>query len=231
MLSLLLACSSPDKPETPNPRDSGPPTSDDSAPDSGSDTDDSAPPAESDPPDLNTPPTLEECGEAFASVDPEQPTAPAGFGPYWREDTPERNALNVAQEAGTRLILVMQAVNLDGTPLTNKRVTVWYAQQTLLYDTESPDASGYGWQRADANGTVCFSLIRPPNYKEVNGNYLPAHIHLAVGEDSLEASQDMATILYFTGDPYLTEQHLEEHRVTPEVIASGERIRRQLVLP
>ena len=181
-------------------------------------------------PDLNQPPTAEECGDAFPDTDPASYMPPAGFGPYWREDTPERPALNIWQESGTRLILSLRVLNLDGVPQAGQRVTVWSVAQTGQYDTGSADANGYGWQVADAEGRVCFSMLRPLNYTDGMGGYNPAHIHLAVGPDALEANQELGTQLYFAGDPWLTSLQSPELQATPEILPGGERIRYDVVL-
>lgn len=201
------------------------------------DTGDTAPDTGDTGPDLNPDPTPDECGGPFAADDPAAFTPPAGIGPYWRADAPERAALNARQDAGTRLILSLRVIDLDGAPQPGRRVTVWAAGMDGLYDTAGADANAYGWQRADADGRVCFALLRPPNYTDGAGGYNPAHVHLAISDDpalghdpALESSQELGTQFYFVNDPWLTALQPPELIVSPEAIPTGERVRYDIVL-
>lgn len=233
MILLLLACTSP----------SSKPADDSSAPsesaadsklDSDSNSDSSADSAEdsqdSEPPEGNLPPSADECGGSFPVVDPGGPTIPQGAGPYWREDTPERSALNVWEEEGSRLILSMRVLDMEGNPLVGKRVTVWAVGLDTRYDFEGSEANGYGYQTSDAEGRVCVSMNRPAPYFNGNGGLNPAHIHLSVGDDEIELNQNLFTQFYFADDEWLTDFIPPELTFTPEILATGERIRTDLVL-
>ncbi len=228
---LLLACTSSPKStdDSQAPLDSvGDSLTDskaDSENDSAVDSEDSVPPGG------NLPPSAEECGGTFPAVDPMATTIPQGAGPYWREDTPERDALNVWEEAGSRLILSLRLMDLNGNPLVGKRLTVWAVGLDTRYDFEGAEANGYGWQASDTEGRICVSMNRPLPYFNGNGGLNPAHIHLSVGDDEIEANQTLFTQYYFSDDEWLTEFIPPELTFTPEVLATGERIRSDIVLP
>ena len=228
---LLLACGPSPKPTNDSVApvdsvsDSGTDSTIDSKNDSPVDSEDSV------PPDGNLPPSAEECGGSFPAVDPIANTIPQGAGPYWREDTPERNALNVWEEEGSRLILSLRLLDLAGNPIVGKRLTVWAVGLDTRYDFEGAEANGYGYQASDAEGRVCISMNRPLPYFNGNGGLNPAHIHLSVGDDEIEAHQALFTQYYFSDDEWLTEFIPAELTFTPEVLATGERIRSDIVLP
>ena len=230
-LLLLLACTPSPKPTddsaapSESAADSLPDSGSDSTPDSAGDSEDSAAPAG------NLPPSAEECGASFPTVDPSGSTMPQGAGPNWREDTPERKALNVWEEDGTRLILSLRLVDMGGRPLVGRRLTVWGVGANTRYDVETAEANGYGWQLSDAEGRVCVSMNRPLPYANAEGGTNPAHIHLAVGDDAIEANQVLFTQYFFGDDPWLTEVIPPELTFTPEILATAERIRSDIVLP
>jgi protocatechuate 3,4-dioxygenase beta subunit len=195
-LGLVSAC----KPDTPAGDDS--PPSGDSPGDSPSDSPhDSAV-------DTGTPWDEDFCEADAVEVPPEDCLVypPAGEGPFYRDDIPERSYLNVWEQEGTKLIVLLRITELC-VPIEGAKVELWHAGQDGVYDTESAEANGYGFQVTDLQGAVCFRTIRPPSYlsnpEDPESEKVQQHIHLKVWVDGeLRAN----TQLQFADDPIVPPQ-------------------------
>ena len=141
---------------------------------------DSSPPGDS-APSGDSGASIDACDRSVFSEPGEcAPYPPDGEGPFYREDIPERSQLNVWEEEGERVVVLIRVLQAC-EPVEGVRVEMWAASQDGPYDTESADANGYGAQTTDADGVVCFDTLRPPNYRDPSSEtdeWLAAHFHL-----------------------------------------------------
>lgn len=153
-----------------------------------------------------------EDGTSPLPADCARPTPFASEGPFLRPDVPERSELNVRGEDGQVLILTGRILDASCTPVEGAAITIWMAGgDARFYDVDSEDAQLYGKQTTGADGTYCFSTLRPVPYGEA-GNELAAHIHVACIKDGRRV---LTTQIYFEGDPFLGDQP-----IPPELVVS-----------
>ena len=165
-------------------------------------------------------------GEAEVTT-PCSPSSPQGEGPYYLDDVPEGAEMNRRGAVHTHLTVDLRILDSTCTPLAGVVVDLWHADEEEVYDMTG-DHHCRGRLVTGADGTVCFSTLRPPPYSDGMGNYLPAHLHLNLLRDGAKV---LTTQLYFQGDPYLSGAPAELV-CTPQVASDGsERIQVDLVLP
>lgn len=154
-------------------------------------------------------------------------TPPAGEGPFYLDDVPEGGAMNRRGADHTPMTVDLRILGPDCQPLAGIVVDLWHADETEAYDMTS-DHHCRGRLVTGADGTVCFTTIRPPPYGDDMGNYLPAHLHLNLLRDGAKV---LTTQLYFAGDPYLTGEPAELVRTVDVAPDGSERVQADLVLP
>jgi len=124
-----------------------------------------------------------------------------GEGPFYRDDIPERDSLNVWEEEGEELVVLIRMLQAC-VPVEGIKVEIWAASQDGPYDMTSEDANMYGYQTTNAEGIVCFKCVRPPPYRDAGddeGDWIQAHFHLKIwqGEEVRRVTQ-----IRFADDPY-----------------------------
>lgn len=130
-------------------------------------------------------------------------TDPQVLGPFYREGTPERDALFAASEEGEPLLVsgVVRAAGTTCAPLDGVLLDVWQADAQAVYDMDDPDFRGRARLRSGAGGLYTFESILPGRY--LNGAQLrPRHIHVKLSHPGY---RPITTQLYFAGDPYLAD--------------------------
>ncbi|MBM4392526.1 MAG: hypothetical protein FJ090_15500 [Deltaproteobacteria bacterium] len=211
---LLLAC----EPPSPGGKDTAP--TDTGDPDSG--TADTANPDTAAGDTADSPDTgdIGEC-QSWGEPDPAcEPTPPVGEGPYFREDAPERQQLNVRGESGYELRLELRLLDETCVPVEGAVIHIWHCDQTGIYAMDDAEFHCRGKATTGPDGGVCFETLRPPPYTDGADGFNPAHYHISWFVDGV---QTYTTQLYFEGDPWLTEVHAEELITTPEDDGSGNR--------
>lgn len=149
----------------------------------------------------------------------EGPTPAMSEGPFFREDLPERDELDVRGDQQTVLILTGRVLWSDGSAAAGLRVCLWHANDEGIYETESTDFHLYGYQWTADDGTVCFKTSRPAAYPDYdNGGYNPAHLHWKLFD--AEGNVVFTTQHTFEDDPY----HAEDGDFLPANILAVEEL-------
>ena len=120
------------------------------------------------------------------------PTQTQTEGPYYTQDTPERNLLHEEGMEGTRLILVGYVLDQNCSPLPNAWLDFWQADARGEYDNASYRLRGH--QFTDEQGRYYLETILP-------GLYLSRpieHIHVKVKP---EGGEEITSQLYFPDRP------------------------------
>ncbi len=174
LASLALPGCLPPSQAPPSDDDDSAPTDDDDDSSSVDDDDDSADPAACEPTEDNI------------------------EGPFFREEAPVREDLNVFDDAGEPLQIEGRVLDPDCQPLVGAEVEVWHCAPTGDYDNESDAFEWRGRAFTDDQGRYRFQTVVPGRY--LNGDeYRPAHVHYKV---HAEGHESLTTQLYFEGDPY-----------------------------
>ena len=115
------------------------------------------------------------------------------------------------QAMGERIIVAGRIVDEDGRPQRGVMVEVWQANAAGRYHHAAdqhdapldPDFQGTGLVFSDADGSYCFTTIKPGAYPWPNHRnaWRPNHIHFSVFGGGF--AQRMVTQMYFPGDPLL----------------------------
>ncbi len=213
---ILLACEAPSSGSKDTaPGDTG--LDDTGGPDTGGalDSGDSADTAEN--PDTGDIGACESWGEPDSAC---EPTPPVGEGPYFREDAPERQQLNVRGESGYQIRLELRLLDESCVPVEGAVVHIWHCDQTGIYAMDDAEFHARGKATTGADGGTCFETLRPPPYTDGADGFNPAHYHISWFVDGV---QTYTSQLYFEGDPWLTEVHSQELVTTPEDDGSGSR--------
>ncbi len=122
-------------------------------------------------------------------------------GPFYREDPPARDMLDLYADEGTAVQLEGRVLDADCQPIPSAVVDFWHADPLGSYDIKTEEMRYYGRVTADADGVWRFQSLVPGFY--LNGaQYRPAHIHAKVFVDGVER---LTTQLYFKGDPYIAD--------------------------
>ena len=127
-----------------------------------------------------------------------EPTEDNIEGPFFREDAPFREDLNVFDDVGEPLEIVGRVLGPDCEPLAGAEVEVWHCAPDGDYDNQSEAFEWRGRALSDSDGSYRFSTVMPGRY--LNGSeYRPAHVHFKAHADGHES---LTTQLYFEGDPF-----------------------------
>ena len=154
------------------------------------------------------------------------PSAPQGEGPFYLEDVPDGAEMNRRGADGIPLTVDLRVLDAACQPAAGVVVDLWHADETEAYDMTA-DHHCRGRLTTGADGTVCFTTLRPPPYGDGMGTFLPAHLHLNLLIDDLKV---LTTQLYFTDCPYLGSMP-PDLICTPQVDADGsQRIQVDLIL-
>ncbi|MFT5680139.1 MAG: protocatechuate 3,4-dioxygenase beta subunit [Myxococcota bacterium] len=162
-------------------------TSGDSAStDTDTDTDTTAP---SDTAPSDTAPSDGTCAETSDNIE----------GPFYREDPPDRDMLDLYADKGTPVSLQGRVLDANCQPIPGAVLDFWQANPDGAYDLNTKEMRYYGRITADADGAWQFQSLVPGFY--LNGTqYRPAHIHVKIILDGVTM---LTTQLYFKGDPYI----------------------------
>jgi protocatechuate 3,4-dioxygenase beta subunit len=118
------------------------------------------------------------------------PTPPDAEGPYFLDNTPQRDSLVEPGMSGERLIVSGYVLTVDCLPLASVRLEFWQADANGQYDLQGYRLRGHLF--TDANGYYRLETILPAIY---GGR--PRHIHVKV---LLPSGGGLTTQLYFPGD-------------------------------
>lgn len=121
-------------------------------------------------------------------------------GPFYLEDAPERDDLDLWDDEGTALE-VSGTVFESGCSagVAGALVEIWHADPDGGYDNTSSDMRYRAVLVSDDEGRYSFRTLVPGAY--LNGSsYRPRHIHVKVWIDGVER---LTTQLYFEDDEYL----------------------------
>ena len=121
-------------------------------------------------------------------------------GPYYIEEIPIRNDLDLYNEEAQKIIVFGYVCNSACQPIPNAVVEVWHADSQGAYDLESPEMKYYGQLAADENGFYRFKTILPGAYATSANDYRPKHYHIKIWVDG---EVRLTTQLYFKDDPFL----------------------------
>ena len=132
-------------------------------------------------------------------------------GPFWREDVPIRNDLDLYGHEGLSLTISGTVKDLDCNALPGAIVEIWHAYPSTVAveDLESGDSVDYdhtseemeyrGQMATDDKGQYSFHTLKPGWY--LNGStFRPAHIHVKIW---VQGTERLTTQLYFEGDPLI----------------------------
>lgn len=122
------------------------------------------------------------------------PTRPDALGPFYEEGTPAITDLS-GTEAGTRIAMSGQVLDVECRPIAGASIEVWQADDGGDYH----DDRLRGTLTADGDGRFAFTSIMPGRYAQATG-LRPAHLHYRV---SASGYRTIVTQIYFEGDPYL----------------------------
>jgi len=142
------------------------------------DTDDSEPP-ETDLPDTD----VQDCTSTSSDIE----------GPYWIENVPVRQELDLYEEDADGLTLGGTLLNTSCAAVANAVVEIWHANSEGDYDNVSEEMRYRGQTSTDANGQWSFHTIIPGKYPG-----RPLHIHLKVW---VGRAEKLTTQIYFDGQP------------------------------
>jgi catechol 1,2-dioxygenase len=127
------------------------------------------------------------------------------LGPFYRPDSPVRNNLVIEGSPGEIVELSGVVRHKDcRTPYKGAKVELWHCSFEEVYDNHSEEYRYRGTTFCDENGKYRFITQMPVPYDAGGGNYRPAHFHLLI---SAPGYQYFITQIYFSGDPYLEEDH------------------------
>ncbi len=120
-------------------------------------------------------------------------------GPFYREDPPARDMLDIYADEGTPVQLEGRVLDADCSPIPGAVVDFWHADPLGSYDTKTEEMRYYGRVTADDAGVWRFQSLVPGLY--LNGSkYRPAHIHVKI---FVGGAVRLTTQLYFKGDPHI----------------------------
>lgn len=136
-------------------------------------------------------PTVENCKMTVEEIE----------GPYYLSDAPERNNLNIFDDAGTVIRFSGQVFQSNcNIVLAGAYIEFWHADPEGKYDNTSEEMKYRCRIKTDEDGFYEFRSLMPGRYK--NGTtYRPRHIHVKVFDP--QGTELITTQLYFKGDPYL----------------------------
>lgn len=148
-------------------------------------------------------PRLQDMLAASRAAEPLPLTLNDVQGPYYRDNAPVRTDLFPGGEQGQRVEYTFRVTDPSGQPV-NARIDVWTADDTGVYDMESPVFRGRAQQSQHGEEGASFSAIKPGNYyigEDAEGNklYRPAHVHVKI---HVPGNETLTTQLYFPGDQW-----------------------------
>ncbi len=152
--------------------------------------------------------------------DPCDPTEDNIEGPFYREDAPLREDLNVTEADGD-LLTITGRVYGEGcdAPLVGAIVDVWHCGPEGDYDNVTDEFEFRGQAITDSEGRYRFETVFPGRYLN-NEVFRPAHVHYKV---SAEGHVELTTQLYFEGDPYLEGDPWALESLTQPAVEEGDR--------
>ena len=121
-------------------------------------------------------------------------------GPYYLEDIPIRDNLDLYNEAAQKIIVYGYICDAACQPIPYAVIEVWHANSAGEYDLDSPEMKYYGQIAADENGFYRFKTILPGAYATGADDYRPKHYHIKIWVNGVER---LTTQLYFKDDPFL----------------------------
>ncbi|HWJ65279.1 MAG TPA: protocatechuate 3,4-dioxygenase subunit beta [Nocardioides sp.] len=119
------------------------------------------------------------------------------------------NSQATGQPIGERITVSGRVLDGDGRPVAGQLIEVWQANAAGRYVHKNeqhdapldPNFTGLGRALTGADGSYCFTTIKPGPYPWGNHRnaWRPAHIHFSFF--GREFTQRMITQMYFPGDP------------------------------
>ena len=147
---------------------------------------------------------VDEITYKVATDAPDQPTATAILGPFWRKDAPKRqmgDTIVHGIDDGDHAYMYGQVTDFStGKPIENAELDVWHTAPNGLYEQQDPDQVDYnlrGRFTTGKDGKYAFYCLRPTSYPipfdGPAGKLLqlldrhpmrPAHIHFIVSQSN-----------------------------------------------
>lgn len=140
---------------------------------------------------LDVPPAPEECSETERDIE----------GPYYLEDIPIRDNLDIYGEDAQRIGVYGYVCDAACQPIPFAIIEVWHANSIGEYDLTSSEMKYYGQLAADETGFYRFTSIIPGAYETGPDDYRPKHYHVKVW---VNGEVQLTTQLYFEGDEFLS---------------------------
>lgn len=157
--------------------------------------------------------------DSIGAVKPPGATEPTILGPFFTEDTKEREiGESIASEGKGDYMFVEGVVkDLQGNPVPNASIDTWETDGFGLYDTQyesktEPECRGRLHSAED--GSYSFRAVVPVPYPVPDDGpvgrmfavlgrhvYRPAHLHFRV---RVQGYEELITALYFKDDVYVT---------------------------
>ncbi|PZM14758.1 dioxygenase [Rhizobium tubonense] len=170
--------------------------------------------------------------EAINSRRPKGATPNTVRGPFFRADTPNREAgADISLDGiGEPLDVSGRVLDLDGLPVRDATVMTWQANSQGYYENQQPDMQPEfnlrGVFETDAEGGFHYRSVRPSGYGVPDdgpvGRLLrqagyplrrPSHLHFMIKAPGFET---ITTHVYDRNDPYLNEDAI--FGVKPELL-------------
>jgi protocatechuate 3,4-dioxygenase beta subunit len=123
-------------------------------------------------------------------------TSPAGEGPFYKADAPNRAVLRESGMTGTRLMFFGRVLQAGCRPLQGAVVDLWHSDEKGEYDNKGFRLRGK--VTTDRSGQFRFETVQPKGYPTGGGSYRCAHFHIKVHSPG---KPSFTTELYFPGDP------------------------------
>ena len=120
-------------------------------------------------------------------------------GPYYREDAPSRQNLDLYKDPGTRMTLTGHVLDTECNPIPNAKIEIWHCDDDGDYDNDTKAMKYRGVVTVGKKGDWTFDTVKPGFYAIGEDTYRPAHVHVKIFVDDVEK---LTTQLYFAGDPY-----------------------------